>query len=422
MPPQHQLPSSLCTAGIRVVAPYWMTVSLAIQGEKEETYATVLSRMIQKDGKVNNKWKNFSKPSIGWWIEELESGRVTTTEQGGDGTVISGDDLLSTTSKVKLQAQYHYHEQSIMYDLKDLSDLILYRDEQYLIVNKPPGVDVLENPAAGRVHNSLPGLLKEHFARDPLTSNTKIIPAHRLDGPVSGVVCCGITSKDTKRIQRRIQLGQISKTYVARVQIPPSGLPKLPLTIETKMGFDDNTTSLAYVVEEAEEEEEESSTPTAEATSTGCGGSGGGDGKHSKTVVQNCLRFIEEDSTAVVTIRLFTGRKHQIRCHLQYVGLPIANDHRYGGRRRIPPLSAFGLPKPQTELTQMLQEAWKEGQSNCTFCEFEQNLLKESSLLKVSDERLGPSVNTGIWLHSWKYGFPTWDMEFEAPLPHWALS
>ncbi|CAJ1965337.1 unnamed protein product [Cylindrotheca closterium] len=406
MPSQHQIPATLCIAGILIVAPYWITVNLAIQGEKDDTYGKLLARMNQQDGKAN-RWKNFIKPSIDWWIEEFEAGRVTQNVDGSS-TALSGNDLLATTSKVKLQAQYHYHEQSIRYDLKDLSDLILYQDEQYLVVNKPVGVDVLENPAAGRVHNSLPGLLKELFSRHPSTANTKIIPAHRLDGPVSGVVCCGITSKDTRRLQRKIQLGQTSKSYVARVQIPPSGLPQLPLTIETQMGFD-NSKSLAYVVEE--------DTSKKDAKSTN-----GDNGKYSKTVVQECLRTIKEDNTAIVTIRLFTGRKHQIRCHLQHVGLSIANDHRYGGKQRAPPLSAFDLPNPRKELMDMLRKAWKEGQSksNCTFCEFEQTLLKEASSQISKNERLGPSVNTGIWLHSWKYAFPTLGMEFEAPLPQWA--
>lgn len=104
-------------------------MNLSIQGEKEDTYGKVLARMNQEEAK-DNRWKNFVKPSIGWWIQELDAGRVIQKENGNDGAV-SGDSLLATTSRMKLQAQYHHHEQSIMYNLNDLSDLILYRDKQY---------------------------------------------------------------------------------------------------------------------------------------------------------------------------------------------------------------------------------------------------------------------------------------------------
>eukprot|EP00980_Cylindrotheca_fusiformis_P022270 scaffold9172_cov128-Cylindrotheca_fusiformis.AAC.2 len=393
-------PVVLYTAGIRAVAPYWIPVHLTLQKKATEklTFFDRLKIMSQ-EGK-SSKW---TRPSIRWWMEQMQAGRVFTDEGTTPITpsdTFSNNCSSSSSKSVTLYAQFHFHEQSIMYREGTEKNILIYQDDNYLVVNKPPGVDVLENPAAGRVYNSLPGILLQ---TELCNGNAKMVPAHRLDSPVSGVVCFGKTAKDSKRLNRRIELGETNKLYVARISIPQDGggLPPLPLTVENHLLFD-KSKSIAYV--------------------STMNGTNNNNGKLSKTTILECLKVFKEDNTALVTIRIHTGRKHQIRCHLQYLNLPIANDGQYGGRvtprekEEESSISAFGMPDPPRELMEMLQSAWVDEEENgrCEFCQFEKDLLLGKG------NRVGPSVNPGIWLHSWIYEFPTLGLKFEAPLPEWA--
>jgi 23S rRNA-/tRNA-specific pseudouridylate synthase len=169
-----------------------------------------------------------------------------------------------------------------------------------------------------------PGLLKEVLGHP-------IKPAHLLDCPVSCVVCCGITNKDTKRLSRRIELGETSKTYVARGTVPSGGLPSLPLTIQNPLLFD-KANSIAFVVSMNNKNR----------------------GKFSKTTIMECLHVFDIDNSSVVFIRILSGRKYQIRIDLQQLGLPIANDVLYGGVGKVA-ISAFGKPDPPTELVEIYE-------------------------------------------------------------------
>lgn len=356
-------------------------------------------------------------PTARWWIGEVEANRVYHL---GAATCmkkkfVSANDIL--TPLTCLCAKFHYHEEAIV----DLRANVLYSDEKYVVVNKPPGIDVLANPAHFRVHNSLPGLLLEEIVKgemDSTSTNSSPLsmglslpkPAHRLDSPVSGLVCCGRTNSDVKRLSRRIELGETEKLYVARVRLPSSGeLPNLPLTVDEALGFD-AAKAMAFV------------------TSKGTPGT-----KEATTIVQECLLKMG-DGTAVVSVRILTGRKHQIRCHLQHAGIPIANDYRYCARVGIAEeggeytgedssaiqqlnkrqsTSAFGMPHPPYELKE-LYEINDVVENNCEHCSFTRDLF-------AGKRGFGPHVMEGIWLHCWKYSFPTLGLNFGSPLPHWAV-
>ena len=299
---------------------------------------------------------------------------------------ISGNCLWSTL---------HYHEQAIRYNPTNChdngKDMVLYEGENYIVVNKPAGVDVLCNPAAGRVRNSLPGLYAAVSAADTDNHSTMwLMPAHRLDNPVSGLVCCGRNNADVKRLGRRIELGETNKRYIARISIASDKrnmLQSLPLTIAHPVAFD-SSQSLAYIDNIK--------------------------GKRAVTIVEQCLHENPVDNTAVVAIQILTGRKHQIRIHLQSCGMPIANDERYGGTKGHcpPPMSAFGMPEPPSKLETFYQNHFD---ADCEDCLFVRDLLS-------GKRGLGPNVNQGIWLHCWRYEFPTLGLKFESSLPSWAVT
>jgi hypothetical protein len=174
----------------------------------------------------------------------------------------------------------------------------------------------------------------------------------------------------------------------------------------------------------------------------------GDNGKACKTTIVNCKRR-KDDGTAILQVQPNTGRKHQFQKQLQHVGLCIANDERYGGNvdEKKDRMSAFwdkevvlssassSSSKPSNTadsgdidtrtsstrrraplpLEELLSASFTEG---CSFCTLGKNLFESA---KTDGEKiLGPSVSTGIWLHSWRYEFPTLDLSFETPIPEWA--
>ena len=336
---------SVTTAGIRVVAPRWVGVSLPIgrklfsggklpQGEVDVTIGRgllLLGSFEDARGADAGVHRRTALPSYQWWIHQLESGKLPG--------VAASDKVCPDTVLV---GRFHYHEQSIAAQ-PPLE--IVFEDEHFVVVNKPAGVDVLANPDAGRVANSLTGLLAEHFcaggggAASPLPPLPK--PAHRLDAPVSGLVCCGRTSADVRRLQRHIAARRVEKRYLARVRCVGgrAAFPPLPLTIDAPLAFDSGR-CFEFMSGEARYEPR---LLTASAVIRCLGAVvGKGEGKEATTVVEECWGWVASgggggrkggggDETAVVVLRIVTGRKHQIRCHLQHAGLPIANDTRYGG-------------------------------------------------------------------------------------------
>lgn len=367
-------PEVLCVNGLRHVAPYYVIVHLSL-GHKHNRIGITVEQCLEN---LIKKESLRMKPPARWWMLQLQRGRLfadkslTEPPVSGESRIQNGDCLWGT---------FHYHEQAIHYDCGNDTAIALHDGENYVVVNKPAGVDVLSNPGAGRVRNSLPGLVA-------FTSNHLLLPAHRLDNPVSGLVCCGRTVSDVKRLSRRIQFGETQKRYIARVSIPDKNwdiLEKIPLKIDQPVAFDADK-CVAYIDRNR--------------------------GKGAVTIIEKCMHKNFADDTAVIVIRIQTGRKHQIRVHLRRCGMPIANDERYGGKSRHFPItkSAFGIPNPPPALQTLYRNHFDE---DCEDCAFVNDLWS-------GKRGLGPSVNQGIWLHCWRYEFPTLSLQFEAPLPLWA--
>ncbi|GFH20815.1 PseudoU_synth_2 domain-containing protein [Haematococcus lacustris] len=111
--------------------------------------------------------------------------------------------------------------------------------------------------------------------------------------------------------------------------------------------------------------------PAANVPPVSPASSGTGNAKPAATQFQ-LIRYDADSDTSIVECRPLTGRTHQIRVHLQYLGHPIANDSQYGGswgaplafrRLRDPPssapaldLAAGGYPAPSSAATGCAEE------------------------------------------------------------------
>lgn len=166
---------------------------------------------------------------------------------------------------------------------------IIYEDDQLVIVNKPAGVLVIPD----RFDTSLPSLnhiLETKYAH-------KMYVVHRLDRGTSGVICFAKDEETHKYMSNIFQEHKVEKYYMGLVAgrlIPETG------TIEAAIVEHPTKKGRMIIAKK---------------------------GKASKTD----YKAIEQwPLYSLVEFRIYTGRTHQIRVHMQSIGHPIVCDELYG--------------------------------------------------------------------------------------------
>jgi 23S rRNA pseudouridine1911/1915/1917 synthase len=173
---------------------------------------------------------------------------------------------------------------------------IVYEDPEVLVVNKPSGM--VTHPAPGHHRDTLANALVYHI--EHLSGvNGKERPGivHRLDKDTSGLLMVAKTDDAHRHLSEELKARKTKRHYTALVEgviMNQSG------TIDAPIGRDVNNRLKMAV--------------------TDCG-------KASVTHFEVLERFTGH---TLITCRLETGRTHQIRVHLQYIGHPILNDTTYG--------------------------------------------------------------------------------------------
>ena len=263
-------------AGWRYVRPYEARSVYRVKKERHSDLpdAQVLAEM-------------FPHASAEFWQGEIDEGRAASIDA-------SAGDLR------QLVVTRHVHEKAIVAAGCD----VIYEDEHLLAINKPAGISTL-NELQGVGYNTALGLMQHR-----MDGACKLIPMHRLDKPVSGVLLLvktqpGQQVRDplVRKIQKHITKHKVCKIYLARVL---GTFPSEPVTCTAALAWCDN-----------------GARGRASVSLEG--------GKESETR----FTLIRVDGeTSLVQCEPITGRPHQIRAHLQYLGHPIANDVAYGGNVR----------------------------------------------------------------------------------------
>ncbi|GLC33220.1 hypothetical protein PLESTM_000037200 [Pleodorina starrii] len=175
-----------------------------------------------------------------------------------------------------------------------------------------------------------------------------LYPTYRLDKPVSGVLLLARSSAVAGRMRILLEERGCSKAYVARVQgvFPDTDATGGPLVVDVSLGWDAKTNHAMPVP------------PGAAAGAPPAGASGAplpraplltpelvASAKPAETHFRR-LSVAPDGLTSVVEAVPKTGRTHQIRVHLQYLGHPIANDTQYGGSYGMPLFFRRGMGGP----------------------------------------------------------------------------
>ncbi len=203
---------------------------------------------------------------------------------------------------------------------------IVYEDNHLLVVVKPPNL-LTQGDDTGDIclHEHLKAYIKETYHK-PGAVYLGLV--HRLDRPVGGLVAFAKTSKCASRLSSQLRSHQMKREYLAVVQ--GTHLPDEGTLVDTL--FKDASSGMVRVV-----------TDNIEGAQKAC--------LHYAVLARN-----EDADTALLHIRLETGRKHQIRVQLSHMGHPILYDMRYGEGVKGQNIALFGAmmhlshPTKQTPL------------------------------------------------------------------------
>lgn len=182
---------------------------------------------------------------------------------------------------------------------------IVYEDDDLLVVNKPAGMVV--HPAYNNWEGTLVNALVHHFQNLPTMPDNEGRPGlvHRIDKDTSGLLVVAKTELAMQGLARQFFDHSIERTYYALVWGEPQ--PENG-TINVHLGrsLKDRRVTTAF--------------PEGDM------------GRHAVTHYKTLktLRYV-----SLIQCNLETGRTHQIRAHLTYIGHPLFNDATYGGDKVV---------------------------------------------------------------------------------------
>ncbi|MGB2992108.1 MAG: RluA family pseudouridine synthase [Paenisporosarcina sp.] len=264
-----------------------------------------------------------------------------------DGAVLVNGETVKTNYKVKPDDVVTVsvpEAEPLDIEAENLNLEIVYEDEDVLVVNKPRGMVV--HPAPGHTSGTLVnGLMYQ--VKDLSGINGIMRPGivHRIDKDTSGLLMVAKNDKAHVSLVDQLVKKTVTRKYIALVH---GHIPHDKGTVDAPIGRDPRDRQSMTVVDS---------------------------GKHAITHFRVLERF---GNFTLVECRLETGRTHQIRVHMKYIGYPLAGDPKYGPKKTIDfdgqalHAAVIGFIHPRTEeymefespLPQVFNELLEEMKSN----------------------------------------------------------
>jgi tRNA pseudouridine synthase 9 len=142
------------------------------------------------------------------------------------------------------------------------------------------------------------------------------------------------------------------------------------------------------------------------------------DGKPSTTIF---TRLGFNGKTSVVRCKPLTGRTHQIRVHLRYLGFPISNDPLYGFNTGWSPMLHPGEQMKEEEARLLVDKLFEFSPIEDWGTDGVQKTTAEGDRCNECSAVILPrdcQDHLCIYLHAWRYSGNNWD--YETELPFWA--
>lgn len=310
----------------------------------------------------------------------------------------------STTTKIKngdmISHTLHRHEPPVT--AQPIG--IVHEDEDVVVINKPAGVPV--HPAGRYNYNSLIEIMRAERGQ-----GFTPLPCNRLDRLTSGVMFIAKHKKSAESLTVQLMKRSIRKEYIARVR---GGFPEGEIICEQPILQISPKLGLNRVR---------------------------ANGKEAKTVFRRLAYYPpstngqgKRDGYSIVRCLPLTGRTHQLRVHLQYLGHPITNDPIYSNTR------VFGADLGRnsstadddedimTRLSRMGKEEvaqaveWHDEMVADYEKKKAEKMTGEKCEVCGTDLYSDPGAHElGIYLHARMYADVDGKWRYETGLPDWAL-
>jgi len=239
------------------------------------------------------------------FIENATRNKVQQSAKNGNvfvnGTPVKQNYRVKADDEVKVLLEHPPYE--FLLTPEDIPLDIVHEDEALLIVNKSPGMVV--HPGHGNYSGTLINALIYHFENLPNNSSERPGLVHRIDKDTSGLLVVAKTETAMTYLAKQFFNKTSEREYVALVW---GNVENDEGTIEGNIGRNPKN-RLQNMVYEGDETE---------------------NGKPAVTHYKVLERF---GYVTLVSCKLETGRTHQIRVHMKYIGHTLFNDERYGGER-----------------------------------------------------------------------------------------
>ncbi|NRD78805.1 RluA family pseudouridine synthase [Bacillus sp. BRMEA1] len=242
------------------------------------------------DKVISSLGEEWSRTQVQQWIK--------------DGNVLVNGQPVKTNYKCNLQDQIEVSipdPEALDVIPEEMNLDIYYEDTDVIVVNKPRGMVV--HPAPGHMTGTLVNGLMAH-CKDLSGINGVLRPGivHRIDKDTSGLLMVAKNDLAHESLVNQLVAKTVTRKYKAIVH---GIIPHDHGTIDAPLGRDQKDRQSMTVVDS---------------------------GKHAVTHFQVLERF---DNFTFIECQLETGRTHQIRVHMKYIGYPLAGDPKYGPKKTL---------------------------------------------------------------------------------------
>lgn len=275
---------------------------IVTKGDAGQTILKFSSRIL-KEAPNSFLYKMFRKKNI-----VLNGKKVEGNEKVSEGDEIKfflSDDTFDNFSgkkNSKLPSVDEYMEAYARY----LNPEIVYEDEHIIVINKP--VDMLSQKASAKDLSANEWIIGYLLFTNKITRESllKFVPSvcNRLDRNTGGLLLFGKTPFGTNKLNEMLRDRSLHKYYITAVK----GHVSESVRIKGYLLKDENTNKVSVYDTDP------------------------GNGADYIETGYEPLEYIASKDITIMQVLLVTGKPHQIRAHLAFMGHPIVGDYKYGDR------------------------------------------------------------------------------------------